>query len=654
MNVSTPRSLVAAFVLAATIISFQNCAGQGFAGFSSTEVSVLKSGVSDGFVTTEDTPLDGQLRSIGKLEARPSTFKALSQPTNGELKEIGAETGKFLYVPGKDYFGQDSFAFSETIEGMDPVVRTAEIKITAANDLPWIVTDALSCDMNSNNNHLVIEAHDIEDTSLSILVSKDGSRSANTPNGQVVSTGPSTITYTPNHNFRGNDYIDLLVRDSDGNSSPNAKRITVTVGNPFHQIQPAMAVRAMACISCHAKVNSTVITDFGFGDDFFFGKKALAVPNRSIFVTWTAASGYTSAYSDHALASWKTAAFTASILVPKAPIGVDLTRHSYTLINASLPDTDTNRRPVNAAITLPIPAALTAQFAATTVHEYVSAIEDQKRVAGLPHSPSIVAKSQIYIGTPDAAKIKADLAIGAQAFVFYKNSSSSPELGGVQVSSAGGVNYVLATGKVTCDGDLGVEGILFLKDVTIETVEGCRIYATGAVFQQGEIKYLKHLSASSSKNLMNLQIISSDSIIMGVGATDCESDTNPGWYHAARAGNYKPLTLRLGSHSVETRRLKLDSPEAIARLDRLTTFAAAAGVQDASCRGGTEPRAVHFERLMLVAPNVQSRYTGNFKGVIIAEFALFSLSKFTFSFDQIFNQVPVLPMIESASYLTVK
>ncbi len=648
MNVLNPRWLVAVSVLILVVVGFQNCSGQGFAGFNSNEVNVLKSGQPDSFVTTEDTPLDGQLRSIGKLESRPSTFAFLSQPTNGQLATSETETGKFQYIPGKNFFGKDSFSFSETVEGMEPVVRTAEIKVNPANDLPWIVTDSYACDMNSSNNTVTIEAHDIEDSILTILVSKDGSPSANSANGRVITTGASTIQYTPNHNFRGTDYVDLLVKDSEGNI--NTKRITVTVGNPFHDVQPAMAVRAMACISCHAKVNSTVITDFGFGDEFFFGKRALAAANSSVFSYYSKPSGHAGAYSDHALGSWSTAEFTSSILVPNAPIGLDLKRQSYTLINTALPDKESNRRYVSTTVR----PDLNPELNATTVRDYVAAIEETKRAASKPYSPSIQVKNTVYIGTPDTATLRAKLVIGAQPFVFYKKSVLSPELAGVSATSAGGINYVLATGKVTCDGDLGVEGILFLKDVTIETIEGCRIYATGAVFQQGEIKYLKHASATSSKNLMNLQILSSDSITMGVGMTDCESATNPGWYHTNRASGHKPLTLRHGSHSAETRRLKGDSVEAADRLILHGNFATAVSLQDASCRGGTDPRAVHFERLMLVAPNVQSRFTGNFRGVIIAEFANFSLSQFKFTFDDIFKQVPVLPMIESASYLSVK
>ena len=37
------------------------------------------------------------------------------------------------------------------------------------------------------------------------------------------------------------------------------------------EYEPAFAVRASACITCHAKVQPACITDFGYGDRYYFG-----------------------------------------------------------------------------------------------------------------------------------------------------------------------------------------------------------------------------------------------------------------------------------------------------------------------------------------------------------------------------------------------
>jgi len=641
-----------AFSLATMIIAFQNCSDSSFKGIDSSEATLLKQGVSDDFQTDENVPLDAQLRSIGKIENRNTEFKILTQPINGQVTLTGAASGSFHYVPNKYFNGHDSFTFSESPNGLEPIVRTANITVNPVNQFPWIITDSFSFEMNSTKNAMAIATGDIESSDLQVILARNGGVGyVKTANGRIEKTDNTTLAYTPDPNFRGTDKVELFVRDPQGGIS--SRIVSISVGNPFRNVQPAMAVRGMACIACHAKVTSTVITDFGFGDAFFFGKKALAKANTSVFSFWSSETDYVTSYSDHYLGAWSTAQLTSNIIVPNAPIDLDLNRQSYTLKNTAQADTETNRNYLNASVKPGHPT-----LAATTVGEYVTAIEDIKRKASRPAATAIDVKNTVYIGSPDASTIVAKLDLNVDSVKYFKNASDSPNLSGATNASANGTNYTLATGTVVCDGDLGVRGILFLKDVTIETTSGCRIYVAGPVFQQGEIKYLNHGAPQTSKNLMNLQIISSDSITMGIGATDCESDSNPGWYNQYRKdhGGTAPSIYdnRYGTHSADTRRMPGGGPAAQARHDQLKGFATAANVQDASCRGGTAPRELHFERLMLVAPNIQSRYTGQFTGVIIAEYALFSLSKFTFQFDEVFKQVPVLPVLETSSYLDVK
>jgi hypothetical protein len=75
-----------------------------------------------------------------------------------------------------------------------------------------------------------------------------------------------------------------------------------------------------------------------------------------------------------------------------------------------------------------------------------------------------------------------------------------------------------------------------------------------------------------------------------------------------------------------------------------------AELEDASCHDD----AVSFTRLLLNAPLVHSRYKGNFKGPVIAEVALFRLSKSSFEFDPVFKDVPTLPVLEDSDYLQVQ
>lgn len=653
MKFSGKRNLVIAISMFLTLglltVAFQNCSNPGFSHIESTEVSTLKNGGADEFHTTEDTPLEAELRSVGRLESRNTRFQLLSQPINGELTLLDENLGTFRYVPSKDFTGHDSFTFSEHPEGMEPIVRTAEITVDPDNDRPWIGSDSFSFDMNSNDNAMNITVGDIDDSALEVLLSGDRAiTSLNTANGQIARTGRTSFTYTPNPNFRGVDRVELFVKDPQGGIG--SKWVTINVGNPFRSVQPAMAVRAMGCVSCHAKVSSTVITDFGYGDPFFFGKRALSVANRSVFSFYSTTSGHSGAYSDHTLGSWLTSTIIAPIVVPRAPLGLDLNRQSYVLTKPTDPDTEANRTYINASIKPGDPI-----LAATNLKEFVTAINNKKAAAN--RATAIEEKDFVFIGAPDAATLISKLGMANETIKFFKNTPDSPALSGVNAATAGSIAYTLATGKVTCDGDLGVRGILFLKDVTIETKEGCRIYVAGPVIQQGEIKYLNLDQSQGAKNLTNLQIVSSEMISMGIGPSHCESASNPGWYNTnpgPAATPNTPLAIRYGSYLQETRRIVPGSASANDRLTLLKNFTTAAGVQDASCRGGTAPRELHFNRLMVVAPNIQNRYTGQFTGVIIGEYALFALSKFTFKFDDVFKHVPVLPIIETSSYLDVK
>ncbi|MGD0101369.1 MAG: hypothetical protein ABSC60_13565, partial [Acidobacteriota bacterium] len=73
-------------------------------------------------------------------------------------------------------------------------------------------------------------------------------------------------------------------------------------------------------------------------------------------------------------------------------------------------------------------------------------------------------------------------------------------------------------------------------------------------------------------------------------------------------------------------------------------------LEDASCHDDT----ISFSRLLLNAPQVHSRYKGPFRGLVIAEVALFRLSKSTFEFDPVFKRVPILPVLRDSDYLQLK
>ena len=61
-----------------------------------------------------------------------------------------------------------------------------------------------------------------------------------------------------------------------------------------------------------------------------------------------------------------------------------------------------------------------------------------------------------------------------------------------------------------------------------------------------------------------------------------------------------------------------------------------------------------YKHLLLNAPVVMSRYSGNFQGTVIAEFAMWRLSQFTFSFDPVFTGVALFPFLDYSKILSIK
>ena len=84
------------------------------------------------------------------------------------------------------------------------------------------------------------------------------------------------------------------------------------------EYEPAIAIRGSGCLTCHATVESAFITDFGYGDRYFFGKRGGEITvgpfNGNIYGDFIAEPGKT---------GWLTADFQKEIIVPRAPFEMD-------------------------------------------------------------------------------------------------------------------------------------------------------------------------------------------------------------------------------------------------------------------------------------------------------------------------------------------
>ena len=121
------------------------------------------------------------------------------------------------------------------------------------------------------------------------------------------------------------------------------------------------------------------------------------------------------------------------------------------------------------------------------------------------------------------------------------------------------------------------------------------------------------------------------------------------YMHEVTDSMYNRMTFWM--NATQFYRNDLRTGEAIGK-DILADYAVIGDQKDAAC--APEKRNVSFQRILLNAPQVHTRYFGDVNGIIISEFLLPSLGQFKFEFDPVFMSVPILPKIPDYYYLKVK
>lgn len=472
-----------------------------------------------------------------------------------------------------------------------------------------------------------------------------------TEDGSIKLESPRSgkITFTPSFGFRGSMTVIVYAKYDD--LKTEATKLTFEVQNPLRNFKPALVVRAAECLLCHASVKGDIISDFGFkssidpfSGDFFF------IPHVDPGVQAIATRAYSVGHSvsdDPNASGWRTALINGNVVVPYAKIK---NLSGPRVFPYSPQDTE-------------------------TLKDYVDKVVFADRATNPARAKAIVEKSKIYIGAPTADEIKTYGKLSdTKPLVFVKNEKSSPDLSGFSRFKSGNKDYYTNTADMICEGDIFVDGIVLLSNLRIKTDEGCRIHSTKTVFINGPIEYLEENA------LTNLQVMSAKAIYMGAGiCIDCyqkfdsanaderraaESEYGAVW-PLTRAGNlhYWAGGLRgrtdLSQYSNEIGEdfLKVSNSVGVpARPEPSQITPAyyevklkAAGITmiDPGSRYlGPNNAKIDFRRLLLNAPDVQSRYSGNFQGTVIAEFALWRLGQFSFVFDPVFKAVPIFPLVD--------
>ena len=228
---------------------------------------------------------------------------------------------------------------------------------------------------------------------------------------------------------------------------------------------------------------------------------------------------------------------------------------------------------------------------------------------------------------------------------------TNTDLSGLEVASGPNAGHYVTntTGKtLVCSGaDVVIKGPLFLKNVKVNADNGgCRFYVAGSVFIQGPITYV------GSSKTSNLQISSSRIISMGVGygyptATIAETGCSP----TCNALSYRLLQDNRGAE-ISGASYGLRAAQVLADAARIGWIQDAqdltgGNLDTAKSSSGATRAAINYARILFNAPIIYSRYLGKLKGTMISDIALFSLGKFNFEYDPVFEDptVPALPLL---------
>ncbi|PYG32607.1 beta strand repeat-containing protein [Pelagimonas varians] len=220
----------------------------------------------DSIVGDEDTLISGNVLADNGNGADSdidgdtlSVVAALITTSNGGTVNLLAD-GSFTYDPAEEYNGPDSFTYTLT-DGIENVVGTVSLTVSAVNDAPVANDDSASTDEDTSVNIIVLgNDTDIELDTLSVST-------ATADNGTVVIEANGTLTYTPDLNFEGIDTITYDV--SDGNGGSDTAQVTVTVNG----INDA----AVAVEDTASTAPSTAVAIDVFANDFDAENDALTV-----------------------------------------------------------------------------------------------------------------------------------------------------------------------------------------------------------------------------------------------------------------------------------------------------------------------------------------------------------------------------------------
>jgi len=149
-------------------------------------------------------------------------FIMTTKPRNGTLSL--EPNGSFVYTPNPNFNGNDSFVYKVNDGTVDSIEQNVIVTVTAINHRPIPTFTKLTVQEDTTKIATLTAIDDDNDTlTFSVIVQPQ--------NGILSLEKNGNFSYTPNHNFNGNDSFTYKVSDETDDSVVQNVTITVTAIN---------------------------------------------------------------------------------------------------------------------------------------------------------------------------------------------------------------------------------------------------------------------------------------------------------------------------------------------------------------------------------------------------------------------------------------
>ncbi|MFT5366863.1 MAG: putative repeat protein (TIGR01451 family), partial [Candidatus Latescibacterota bacterium] len=181
---------------------------------------------ADDIVATEEDVAAAVLVLANDVDADGDALVVVdvTQGSNGTVSIVDGST--VSYTPNDNFTGEDTFTYTVSDGQGGTATGTVQITVTPANDVPTVVDDAIQVQEDTEGTVPVLaNDSDIDGDALTVVSVTQGAT------GAVSVANDSTVSYTPNGNFTGEDTFTYTVSDGQGGTATGTVQVTVTPVN---------------------------------------------------------------------------------------------------------------------------------------------------------------------------------------------------------------------------------------------------------------------------------------------------------------------------------------------------------------------------------------------------------------------------------------